>query len=211
MTQNDRRRITAALGAVREIEQKLAMLRGVVQEVRDNDQATYDDMSDRRREGDAGEALQADISALEEALDAIDALELKPVADAVAKAADAPLPDTASPTISAKEAERRRWARLAPWAQTTITTLRADLKAAQEKARNMFPEPSGRSGEFAICDYGEPLHERIIPARTISVPEFRIQISVDRHGRGLMIRGERSLMIMPEASNTVHVLAKEGF
>lgn len=207
---NDRRTLNAALASMDEIRDRVSSLRSIVSAIRDEDQSRYDDMSERRRDGDAGEALQSDISMLEEALEAIDGLDLKQVADKLVHAADADVPDISEAALGQKEIERRRWKRLAPWAQKTITDLRADLGKAVARAADMFAEPKGVHGELAIHDYGD-LHGRILPTRTIMVPELAIQISIDKHGRGLMIRGDRSIIVMPEASNTVHILPKDGF
>lgn len=210
MNRNDRRALSDALGSLREIQERIASVRSIVSGIRDEDQSRYDDMSDRRRDGDAGEALQSDISMLDEALEAIDGLGLGNVADKLAHAADDDVPEISETALSAKEIERRRWKRLAPWAQKTITDLRADLAKAVARAVDMFAEPKGVRGEFAIHDYGD-MHGRIMPTRTIMIPELEIQLSIDKHGRGLMIRGDRSIIVMPEASNTVHVLPKDGF
>jgi len=210
MNKNDRRTMSTALASIGEIQERLQALRSTVAAIRDEDQSRYDDMSDQRRDGDAGEALQSDISMLEEAIEAIDGLDLKDVADKIAHAADADAPEISEATLSAKEIERRRWKRLAPWARTAITDLRSELAKAVARAADMFPETKGARGEIAIHDYGD-LHGRILPTRTVMIPELGIQLSVDKHGRGLVIRGERSIMVMPEASNTVHILPKDGF
>lgn len=210
MNKTDRRTLTTAMASIKEIQDSLATLRGVVSAIRDEDQSKYDDMSDARRDGDAGEQLFSDVSALEEALEAIDAVDLKEVAEKIAAAADADVPEVSEAALTARQVELRRWKRLAPWAQKTITTLRGELKASEDKASNMFAEETGKRGELAIHDYGK-LHGRILPTTTIMVPELKIQISVDKHGRGLMIRGDMSIMVLPDASNTVRILPVDGF
>lgn len=205
MNKARRKQLDAALQTLAEAAAKMAEARAAIAVVRDDEQEVFDNMSEGAQQGENGEAVQACVTAMEEALDDLDAVNLAEIATKLAACeVESDLP---AATLSEAQAETRRQARLPDWAKTRIGRLETELAQTQDAARNMFAEADPDKKQFIIDDYDSPTRGRALPAQRIVVPSVGLRIEISRRGKLLEITkdGFGLLKVLPQAANSIMV------
>jgi hypothetical protein len=206
MNKARRKQLDKALLILAEAAAKTAEARAAIVAVKDDEQEAYDNLSEGAQDGDNGQAMQSALSAMEEAVDTLDAIDLA----AVQKNLDeceidgTDLPDA---KLTAEEADARREARLPDWAKERIARLEKSLADAQDSNSNMFAEATGAVTEFVIDDYETPLRGRVLPASRIAIPALELRVEVNKRDGTLEISrsGFGRLKVIPHASNTLYI------
>ena len=99
-------------------------------------------------------------------------------------------------------------ARLPKWAQRRIKILERKFLEAEERAETLRQQLSGEKETKVIANYYHDEEKQFLPDRTEirfvlgDKSENYIEVSV-RHGL-LLIRGNRSILLHPEASNSIY-------
>lgn len=203
MNKSRRVRLERALATVHAAVATLREARKTISEVRDDEQEALDNLSDGQRDGDLGSDMESAVSALDEALDLIDALDTRSIAQSL-DACGVGGEDGETRTLSADEAAERRHARLPQWAKDELARSDTARKTAEDRMLAMFGEPTGAADEMVVGDYNSPLEGKVIPFRTVHVPSCGLRVSLSKRG-GLAIDGDRQISVHPQVSNSIIV------
>lgn len=208
MNKDRREQITAAAALVGEASAKIAEASAAVESVRDEESEYLDAMPEGFKNGDRGQAAEAAVSAMDDALNELQQIGTAEIIRSLEEAGDLSLKvDTVEPKITSKEAEKRRWERLPQWAKDRIARLEADVETLKASAATPFPEPTGAVNEIVFHDYMDgPLAGKALPLERVEFPAHGVRIEAD--GRGVLIRASDGMIIVrPCASNEVIVKA----
>lgn len=209
MNKSRRKQLDAALAIMVEAAAKVAEARAAIDEVRADEQEAYDNLSEGAQAGDNGEAMQSAISAMDDALSSIDALDIAKIAqDLSACDVDADLPEA---KISQAEADERRQARLPQWAKDQIARAEAATATVVTKLEGLFPEATNEAKELVVDDYESPVRGRVLPARQIAIPSLGLKIEVNARENLLEVTkdGFGRLKIIPGAANVLYIGTEE--
>lgn len=207
MNRTRRTALAKALPLIVQAQALLAEARAIVAGVRDEEDDVYQGMSEGQQNGDLGESMQAAITDMDEAVDGIDGLDLKDVAEAIGRAADQTA-DVAGATLGEEEVLRRRMARLPSWAKDELSRAERRAQDADARLRDVFGDvDEKRKDQIVIDDYSSPIRGKVIPSTQIVLPAYNIRIQADRSGRGVEIQALDMgvINVIPQASNTVIV------
>lgn len=205
MNKQRRTALAKALPLIEQAQKLLADAAAIVESVRDDERDVYEGMSEGQQSGDLGDAMQTAISDMEEAIDGIGGIDLQSLAQAVGRACDEE-EGLAPPTLTERELDERRTARLPAWAKRRIAAAEEKASAAAAQLADVFTEadPEDRT-QIVIDDYDSPVRGRVVPSDQVAFPGHKIRVQAERRGRGVMIDGTDMgvLSIIPQASNSV--------
>lgn len=186
-----------------------------IREIRDDLSESLDNMSDGARQGDNGQIMEMDLSALEELLDGIDGFDLKSLIEEAGQNLDIEVPDVEETRLTSEQLSERREKRLPQWARTRIDNAEKARDSAIEAAEKAFGDPQGEPEEFVVWRQHGPFKGKLIPTEIIEVPILGIKLRVqpipgmDEKTWGLEVMAGRELMIKPIASNMAFILGKD--
>lgn len=208
MNKARRKQLDKALLILADAATKTAEARAAIVSVRDDEQEAYDNMSEGAQEGDNGQAIQSAITALDEAIDELDTINLARV-NSKLEECEVDGTDLPEATLSPDETDARREARLPQWVKDRIAKLEKNLSETEERSRNMFAEPTGKPKEFINDDYDSPIRGHVLPVERILIPGANLRIEVSSRDGLLEITygglGFGRLKVIPNASNSLFV------
>lgn len=211
---NDRRSElkTAAL-QLKTVAEGIEAARAAIENVKAEEQEAFDNMSEGRQGGDAGQTAEAAIAAMETALDGLDVVDLQATAEALEEAAGRSFGvDLPEGKLSAGALEERKWDRVPKFAKDRIAQLERQLEAAAEEAKARFSDPVEGSKRPVCADYASPLQDKELPVERVRFPQVGITVSVSTRRGGkpvLEIHGSGSLSIFSESSNVIFTRADD--
>ena len=214
MNKQRRAALAKALPMLAEAAKILAEARTRVSDVKDDEEEAYNGLSEGSQNGDAGQAMNQAYSDMSDALDALDAIDLKEVVRIVAETAERAEPEIEPARLGEDELRDRRMARLAPWARQELDRAAAAVAKAEGELATSFREADPEATrQITVDEYGSPLRGRVVPSDQVAFPRQGIRASVTRDGKAVEIHGldMGSIVVMPYASNTIHVRTERRF
>ena len=208
-------KVAKALKAVAAAQAAMTNAMDDIREIRDDLSESLDNMSDGARQGDNGQIMEMDLSALEELIDGIDGFDIKSLIEEAGQNLDIEAPDVEEARLTSKQLAERREKRLPQWARTRIENAEKARDSAIETAEKAFGEPQGEPEEFVVWRQHGPFKGKLIPTEIIEVPVLGIKLRVqpipgmDEKTWGLEVMAGRELMIKPIASNMAFILGKD--
>lgn len=209
MNKQRRATLAKALPLIEQAQALLAQAAEIAETVKGEEQEVFDGMSEGQQSGDAGDAMQTAISDMDEAIDGIAALDLKAIAEAISRTADAA--DAVAPAkLSEKEADARRMARLPEWAKRQLVAAKKAVREANAQLADCFGDrDEDDPTEIIIDDFQSPVRGRTLPAKQVMFPGLGIRVLVNKRGDTPMLELQAvnigMLNILPQASNTILV------
>lgn len=176
--------------------------RDILDAVKDEEKEALDAMPDGLKAGDRGQEMEAAVSQLEEAVDALDSLGFDAIGRAMEEATGRDVAEMPDATMDSTTVKARQWDRLPAWAKAEIERLRSELASTQEKAREVYGDPGPDS--FVVADYFSPHQGRALPFERITLRGITVEVDEGREGIQLH-SSQGSLIVVPQVSNTLFV------
>lgn len=203
MNKSRRARLERALASLHAAVGAVRGARDAISGIRDDEQEALDNLSEGQRDGDLGSEMEGAVSALDEALDLIDALDTRSIAQAL-EACGVGGDEGEVAILTAAQAAERRHARLPQWAKDELARTEAARKTAEDRMLAMFGEPTGAANEMVVGDYDSPLEGKTLPFSTVLIPACGLRVSVSKRG-GIAVDGDRQISVHPQVSNSIVV------
>lgn len=209
------KRVEKALATIATARAQMEEALNDVREIRDELGESLDNMSDGVRNGENGQIMEMDHSALEELIDEIDGFNLEQILAEAGQTLDVSVPDTIEAKLSPQELATRREARIPQWVKDRLESAEKSRDAAISAAEKAFGEPAGKPEEFVVWRQHGPFKGKLIPTEIIEVPSIGLKLRVQQvpsdEGEpkyGLEIMAERDLMVRPISGNMAYIMAR---
>lgn len=177
---------------------------------------SYDNLSDRAKENDNGQNMSMDITALEEAVDQINSIDLKKTLEDLAEEIDLDSPEIPQPKLTKTQFEERRESRIPQWMKDRLKAAEEKSRNAEKKASSLLGEPTGNPHEFTTWEHDPSNPDKLLVKGYIEAKSTGIRMKIitrkDLAGKEdhyLEIHSKGNLNILPMSSNMIHLEGKE--